>query len=90
MAEQQQQQIPRLKLGTQGPEKTGLANMIEEQRLMVESLIATKRDAAGTVASLEHLKMRMDQLMDNLNVGIDESRRLLALETLVMLELGLI
>ncbi|KAK8633867.1 hypothetical protein V6N13_014702 [Hibiscus sabdariffa] len=95
---QQQQQNPRLKLGTQGPEKekgilhfkmvkTGLANKIEEQRLMVESLIETKRDAVGTVASLEHLKMRMDELMDNLNSGIDESQILRALETLLMLEL---
>ncbi|KAK8633871.1 hypothetical protein V6N13_014706 [Hibiscus sabdariffa] len=57
---EQQQQIPRLKLGTQGPEKakeilrfkmvkTRLANKIEEKRLMVESVMTSKRDAAESV-----------------------------------------
>ncbi|KAK8576188.1 hypothetical protein V6N13_090665 [Hibiscus sabdariffa] len=133
MAEQQQQQIPILKLGTQGPEKqslfplmlqtelkrggtklavrnklyksiiqkakeilhsktvkTGLTNKIEEKRVMVESLMASKREAAESVASLELLQMRRDELIDQLNSGIDGFQRLRALETLLMLELGLI
>ncbi|KAG8502927.1 hypothetical protein CXB51_000760 [Gossypium anomalum] len=60
--------------------KTGLAN----QRVMVESLMAAKQDAAKTVASLRSLNMRRNDLRDKLNSAIDDLVRWRALETWLM------
>ncbi|MBA0705765.1 hypothetical protein Golax_017926, partial [Gossypium laxum] len=60
--------------------KTGLAN----KRVMVESLMAAKQDAAKTVASLRSLNMRRNELRDKLNSAIDDLVRWRALETWLM------
>ncbi|KAB2096287.1 hypothetical protein ES319_A01G098900v1 [Gossypium barbadense] len=60
--------------------KTGLAN----KRVMVESLMASKQDAAKTVASLRSLNMRRNELRDKLNSAIDDLVRWRALETWLM------
>ncbi|KHG01492.1 putative aldo-keto reductase 1 [Gossypium arboreum] len=60
--------------------KTGLANKIEEKRVTVESLMATKRDAAESVASLERLKMRRKKLTKKLKRRIKDFQKLQTLE----------
>ncbi|MBA0770778.1 hypothetical protein Gotri_019363 [Gossypium trilobum] len=60
--------------------KTGLANKIEEKRVMVESLMATERDAAESVASLERLKMRRKKLTKELKRRIKDFQKLQTLE----------
>ncbi|MBA0742410.1 hypothetical protein Gogos_015470 [Gossypium gossypioides] len=60
--------------------KTGLANKIEEKRVMVESLMATERDAAESVASLERLKMRRKKLTKKLKRRIKDFQKLQTLE----------
>ncbi|KAH1083460.1 hypothetical protein J1N35_023221 [Gossypium stocksii] len=60
--------------------KTGLANKIEEKRVMVESLMVTKRDAAESVASLERLKMRRKKLTEKLKRRIKDFQKLQTLE----------
>ncbi|MBA0618887.1 hypothetical protein Godav_028154 [Gossypium davidsonii] len=60
--------------------KTGLANKIEEKRVMFESLMATKRDAVESVASLERLKMRRNKLTKKLKRKIKDFQKLQTLE----------
>lgn len=60
--------------------KTGLA----KKRVMGESLMATKQDAAKTAASLRSLNMKRNELRDKLNSAIDDLVRLRALETWLM------
>ncbi|MFQ6635080.1 hypothetical protein Gotur_011069 [Gossypium turneri] len=60
--------------------KTGIANKIEEKRVMVESLMATERDAAESVASLERLKMRRKKLTKELKRRIKDFQKLQTLE----------
>lgn len=60
--------------------KTGLANKIEEKRVTVESLMATKIDAAESVASLERLKMRRKKLTKKLKRRIKDFQKLQTLE----------
>nr|KJB44961.1 hypothetical protein B456_007G282100 [Gossypium raimondii] len=68
--------------------KTGLANKIEEKGVMVESLMATKRDAAESVASLERLKMRRKKLTKKLKRKIKDFQKLQALEAELTLEMS--
>ncbi|XVF42493.1 hypothetical protein PTKIN_Ptkin01aG0368000 [Pterospermum kingtungense] len=55
---------------------------------MVESLLATKLDAAETEAQIGLLNMGRNELMSQLKGGINDLVRLRALETLLMFELG--
>ncbi|KAK8271855.1 hypothetical protein V6Z12_D11G291100 [Gossypium hirsutum] len=68
--------------------KTGLANKIEEKGVMVESLMATERDAAESVASLERLKMRRKKLTKKLKRKIKDFQKLQALEAELTLEMN--
>ncbi|XVF06529.1 hypothetical protein REPUB_Repub06bG0056600 [Reevesia pubescens] len=68
--------------------ETGLANKIEEKRVMAESLIATKEDAAKTEAEYWLLKMRRNGLREERIGGINDFVTLRRMETLLMLELG--
>ncbi|XVF42496.1 hypothetical protein PTKIN_Ptkin01aG0368200 [Pterospermum kingtungense] len=68
--------------------KMALANKTEEKRIMAESLLATKLDAAEIEAQIRLLNMRRNELMSQRNSGINDLVRLRALETLMMLELG--
>ncbi|XVF42491.1 hypothetical protein PTKIN_Ptkin01aG0367800 [Pterospermum kingtungense] len=68
--------------------KRALANETEEKRVMAESLLATKLDATETEAQIGLLNTRKNELMSQLNNGINDLVRLRALETLLMFELG--
>ncbi|KAK8634104.1 hypothetical protein V6N13_014933 [Hibiscus sabdariffa] len=68
--------------------ETGLESKMRQKELMAASLMAAKRDAAGTESSYRLANMRKKKLMDKLDTALSELVRARAVETLVMQELG--